>query len=275
MKKEYVLGVLSIIAVVLAVGFGMYLDYSHNREVKIIYTEAEKLIDQEQYEAASDVLSIIEQENYENTQELMDYCQAHISYDSGNLEAAYKELKYGTYENQPTERKQKMIAFKNRVEREYDAYCEAERKRQQEQEEKEYRQKVRSGVPFVGMLESDISNTILGSPSPKTRGNHECINGKQYKATLYDFMEDGYVIFTARCIQGKVTEVWDERDNPHKHYGSTGSKSGSKPSKFDSYDDGYEDIYENGDYDWDRYQTDRDYADGVDDAMEDDEYGDW
>ena len=80
MKKEYVLGALSIIAVVLAVGFGMYLDYSHNREVKIIYTEAEKLIDQEQYEAASDVLSIIEQENYENTQELIDYCQAHLSY---------------------------------------------------------------------------------------------------------------------------------------------------------------------------------------------------
>lgn len=30
MKKEYVLGVLSIIAVMLAVGFGLYVDYSHN-----------------------------------------------------------------------------------------------------------------------------------------------------------------------------------------------------------------------------------------------------
>ena len=80
MKKEYVLGVLSILAAVLAVGFGMYLDYSHNREVKNAYTEAGNLIDQEQYEAASDVLSIIEQENYDDTQELMGYCQAHISY---------------------------------------------------------------------------------------------------------------------------------------------------------------------------------------------------
>lgn len=220
-------------------------------------------------------MSFIEQENYVDTYELMDYCQAHISYDSGNLEAAYKKLKYGTYENQTTERKQKMTAFKNRVEREYDAYCEAERKLQQEQAEKEYRQKVRTGVPFVGMKESDISNTILGSPSPKTRGNHECINGKQYKATLYDFMEDGYAIFTARCIQGKVTEVWDERDNPHRPYGFSGSKTSNKPGNLDSYDDGYDDIYENGDYDWDRYQTDRDYADGVDDAMEDDEYEDW
>lgn len=28
------------------------------------------------------------------------------------------------------------------------------------------------------------------------------------------------------------------------------------------------DIYDDGDYDWDRYQKDKDYADGVDDAME-------
>ena len=275
MKKEHVLGGLSVVVVVIAVGFGLYLDYSHHQKVKYAYEEAENLMDQAQYEEAICALSFIEHENYMDAGELMDYCQAHILYDSGNLEAAYKQLRYGMYEYQPAERKQRMNSFKHRVEMQYNAYCETERKRQQEQAEKEYRQKVRSEVPFVGMLESDISNTILGSPSPKTRGNHECINGKQYKATLYDFMKDGYVIFTARCIQGKVTEVWDERDNPHKPYGFTGSKSGSKPSKFDSYDDGYEDIYENGDYDWDRYQTDRDYADGVDDAMEDDEYEDW
>ena len=41
-----------------------------------------------------------------------------------------------------------------------------------------------------------------------------------------------------------------------------------------SYDDGYDDIYMDGDYDYDRYDRDSDYADGVDDAM--DEYGeDW
>ncbi|WP_283230525.1 hypothetical protein [Fusibacillus kribbianus] len=272
MKKEYVLSILSIIAVVFAVGFGMYLDYSHRQEVENAYAEAGNLIDQEYYEAAIDALSVIEHENYEDTHELMEYCRAHISYDSGNLEAAYENLKYGMYENQPVERKQKMAAFKNRVETEYDAYCEAERTREREEEEKAYQQKVRSGVPFVGMRESDISNTIIGSPSPKTRGNHEFINGKQYKATLYDFMKDGRVIFTARCIRGKVTEVWDKRDNPHEPYGSIGSKSSSKPGKLDSYDDGYEDIYENGDYDWDRYQTDFDYADGVDEAIEDDEY---
>ena len=37
---------------------------------------------------------------------------------------------------------------------------------------------------------------------------------------------------------------------------------------YDSYDDGYEDIYMDGDYDYERYDRDSDYADGVDDAMD-------
>ncbi len=35
-----------------------------------------------------------------------------------------------------------------------------------------------------------------------------------------------------------------------------------------SYDDGYDDVYEDDDYDWDRYKNDPDYAEGVDDAMD-------
>ena len=47
------------------------------------------------------------------------------------------------------------------------------------------------------------------------------------------------------------------------------SSGSSKKSYNNSYDEGYEDVYDNDDYDWDRYRTDRDYANGVDDAMED------
>ena len=47
-----------------------------------------------------------------------------------------------------------------------------------------------------------------------------------------------------------------------------------KSSSYKSYDDGYDAIYMDGDYDDERYKTDQDYADGVDDAM--DEFdGDW
>ena len=60
--------------------------------------------------------------------------------------------------------------------------------------------------------------------------------------------------------------------NTKKSY--TGTSSNKKNSTYDSYDDGYDDIYMAGDYDYDRYDWDSDYADGVDDAM--DEFGeDW
>lgn len=55
---------------------------------------------------------------------------------------------------------------------------------------------------------------------------------------------------------------------------STKKSNTTKKSTYDSYDDGYDDIYMDGDYDYDRYDRDGDYADGVDDAM--DEFGeDW
>lgn len=52
------------------------------------------------------------------------------------------------------------------------------------------------------------------------------------------------------------------------HSRSTGTSSSKKSNTYDSYDDGYDDIYMDGDYDYDRYDRDSDYADGVDDAMD-------
>lgn len=58
-----------------------------------------------------------------------------------------------------------------------------------------------------------------------------------------------------------------------KSYGTTsGSSSKKKYSSSDSYDDGYNAVYEDDDYDWDRYWRDDDYAAGVDDAMEDEDW---
>ena len=49
---------------------------------------------------------------------------------------------------------------------------------------------------------------------------------------------------------------------------SSYNSSTKKSKTYDSYDDGYDDIYMDGDYDYDRYDRDSDYADGVDDAMD-------
>ena len=42
-----------------------------------------------------------------------------------------------------------------------------------------------------------------------------------------------------------------------------------RSSACDSYDEGYDDFYMDGDYDYDRYDNDMDYAYGVEDAMDD------
>lgn len=63
-------------------------------------------------------------------------------------------------------------------------------------------------------------------------------------------------------------------ESTNRSYSSDTKKNSSGKSTYDSYDDGYDDIYMDGDYDYDRYDSDSDYADGVDDAM--DETGeDW
>lgn len=62
------------------------------------------------------------------------------------------------------------------------------------------------------------------------------------------------------------------------HNTSESKKTTISSGGLDSYDAGYDDIYMDGDYDYDRYDSDDDYASGVDDAMEDawEEYGeDW
>lgn len=73
-----------------------------------------------------------------------------------------------------------------------------------------------------------------------------------------------------RCCSDIRSSVSNENSSKSQ---TTTSRSGSssssyKSSPYDSYDKGYDDIYMDGDYDWDRYNSDPDYADGVDDAMD-------
>lgn len=53
---------------------------------------------------------------------------------------------------------------------------------------------------------------------------------------------------------------------------SNSGKNNYSSNPYSSYDEGYEDVYDDDDYDWDRYWSDDEYADGVDDAMEDEDW---
>jgi hypothetical protein len=120
-------------------------------------------------------------------------------------------------------------------------------------------------VPYVGMSESKIKETSLGAPSSNVRHNNQVKNGEQYVANLYDFYdENGACIFTARCVLGSVTEVWDNRDNPAKPYRSysSPSKSKSKSKSSDPYH--AKDYYDAEDFYEDNYDDFWDYEDAED-----------
>ena len=58
-------------------------------QIRTIYEEAINLISKECYEDASDKLQSIAEENYQDTEELIAYCEANIAYANGNYSRAY------------------------------------------------------------------------------------------------------------------------------------------------------------------------------------------
>lgn len=84
---------------------------------------------------------------------------------------------------------------------------------------------------------------------------------------------------TTKTIERATTSVTTREEPTTRAWKDNGSyKNNTSGNPYKSYDDGYDDVYMDGDYDDDRYNSDSDYADGVDDAIEDDYEegdGDW
>lgn len=84
------------------------------------------------------------------------------------------------------------------------------------------------------------------------------------KADCYRSKEKGSNYCEAHTPKKSTTVT-----TPKKTKSSTSKSSTYKKYTYhDSYDEGWEDIYDNEDYDEERYKWDSDYANGVDDAMD-------
>lgn len=219
------------------------------------YNNAETLIAEGHYEQAADMLASIKEKDYKDTSALLLLCQAHSQYASGRSVDAYYTMQDARFRYQSEEQNAEIASFKAILKQEYDDYisCMAERNRQ------EYESRITNGVPYVGMPESRMNDTSLGRPSDKVRHNYQVKNGEQYLANLYDFYQNGKCVFTARCVQGTVTEVWDNRDNPQTPYvpGNGGGKTYDTGPSVDGFSNP-EDFY---DWYWDDFF---DYEDAED-----------
>lgn len=243
-----------IVCVCIGLAFASVITLSILNSVHLssVYENAEHLIESGEYLKARDNLKDIEDKNYKDTSALILLCTAHIEYDGGRYVDAYYTLKDASFRYQTSSQQSKISSFRNTLDAEYKAYI----KRMSERQQQEYENKIVNGVPYVGMSESRIADTTLGKPSDKVRHNSEMINGQRYTANLYDFYQNGKRIFTARCIQGRVTEVWDERNSTTSTYTPRSGKTSTDPSV-----EGFshpEDFYE---YYWDDFF---DYEDAED-----------
>ena len=210
-----------------------------------IYKKGEELIAANKYEQAIEQRSTIKEKNFKDTESLIALCEAYKFYESGSIASAYDRIDKITirYDSDYIS-KQSVREFKNRIQEEYKVY-EHQMKIKKEQEREN---RITSGVPYVGMPESRIADTSLGLPSDNVRHNVAFQNGERYTANLYDFYKNGTRIFTARCVNGVVTEVWDNRNTTTSSYkpnsGKNSKKSSPDANKFSNAEDFYDYYYD-------------------------------
>ena len=117
-----------------------------------------------------------------------------------------------------------------------------------------------------------------GCDNKQASGSSYCYLHKPYTGSSTSHSSSSYSNKSSGSTSKSSTSsnYSNKSNSTNKSSYSSGIKKNTTTSRstYDSYDDGYDDIYMDGDYDYDRYDRDSDYADGVDDAM--DEYGeDW
>lgn len=144
-----------------------------------------------------------------------------------------------------------------------------------------------------------VVGVLLAIGSIGVASESRCIeagcNNKQASGSSYCYLHKPYSAYTGNASahskssssssskstgSSKSNTSSESTSSSSSSYKSSSKKSTGYQKKItydsrdDGYDDGYDDIYMDGDYDYDRYDNDSDYASGVDDAM--DEFdGDW
>ncbi len=205
------------------------------------YNTALQQIDDGAYQEAYSTLRSIQAEEYKDTESLMDLCQAHIYYKNENAFAAMVYMNGTEFNFLTAEQQRKIDEFNKELQILYNK----QRREREAREKAQAEERRKNSVPFVGMAESRIGNTSLGAPAATVRHNSEIRHNTLCHFNLYDWYRNGQMIFSVRCLDGTVTEVWDYRDNPITPYKP---KSGSK--KVYDYPD-YDDYLDAEDlYDW-------------------------
>lgn len=253
-RKIRIVKIIASVCAVLAVASGVTVFALNLHHIDSIYSEAERLIAEEKFDEAEKTLKVIEKTGYKDTAALLLLCEAHREYSAGIAGEAYFIMRDAHFEHQSPEALSSIRMFEQLLKEEYDRNI----KELVEFELQAHEDRIRRGVPYVGMGESRIGDTSLGKPSDKVEHSTGIKDGKRYTSNIYYFYDGEYLIFTAKCVDRFVTEVWDYRDDPIKprvpnknHLSNTGPSVDGflNPEDFyDWYRDDFFDYYDAEDY---------------------------
>ena len=209
-----------------------------------VLSEARALVINEDYSAARKLLYGYFPYDHEEAKALISLCDAHYYYETGSVSSAYYALYRTKLDLLGPELKKEASDFLEVLKIENEAYEKAQEEKEA-RERREYENKVRTGVPFVGLPESRIGDTSLGKPDPNMRRTTGTYGGKDVIFFRYDFVRDNKIIFSAFCYNGRVVLVEDYRSSPIPTKKPSSYSSGSSsysypdPGEFDDPSDFY------------------------------------
>ncbi len=117
-KCKKVLAVLTAIAILIFLGVLLFGPAKTN----IIYTSAERLIENGEYYEARDRLTEIWEDSYKDTAALFTLCEAHIDFENQDIADAYQNMEYANFHYQSADQMKKINDFKAMLECEYMVY---------------------------------------------------------------------------------------------------------------------------------------------------------
>lgn len=240
-----------------------------SRENRAAYTAAEELLARGEYAQAEELLAPLARKDYRGAYALRAFCRARLAYGSGGSDPeSIGEILRGLPSSTnalSAGQRDEIEAFRQQLKEEQKRLEQEAARQQKEAEQRRQLEQIRSGLPYEGLSEEWIGETILGSPSPGVREQSIWYNGGSYSANLYDFTDaNGTLLYTVGCVQGRVVKIWDKRPAGYapapapKPTGEPGSdpyraSEFSNPDDFyDEYPDDFNDYYD-AEYYWETH----------------------
>lgn len=187
-KRKNILIIIAVVLGLFAIIAISTISEAHYIESK--YKKAIALIDEAAYEEAKEQLEIIENEYYKDANDLIELCEAHISYNNGCC-GVYMDIDDLDFEYQTKERKEAINEFIKKSKAEYDEFFQQllEDNRKQVEELK----KDPNSSFYSNKNQSNSSSSYSFTPykSPSKKDDDDPYNAKDY-SNEEDFYYDNY-----------------------------------------------------------------------------------